>query len=254
MAYRLLGATNSVINYGDINAIAGLTEFSVAVTVRPVAAPVTDVRLVSQWGNSPDDTAFLLVVADTNEVAFAVRNNANTNLFGRKTTDVRMTAGTPYGIVATFVGGSPPTVRIFVNGVEKDTASFAGTGNVTALRSASSSVTIGLEPDTPTDGLDADYEHAALWRIALSPWAASRISAGAVTPSAYSTGGLLYAPLTTMQFLDVWRGTPGTPASAERVAPIRPLRSRRLYVDLGAAPGGISIPVVYHHRQRNFAA
>ncbi|KKK54500.1 hypothetical protein LCGC14_3084070, partial [marine sediment metagenome] len=100
------------VDYGDIAATSGLTEFSVALTIKFAAAP-SDLRLVTQWS-----AAWLAQVTDTNEVGFVI-DGVNGSFFGQKTTALNVANGETHRIVMTWKHPtSTDIIEIWSNGTK----------------------------------------------------------------------------------------------------------------------------------------
>ncbi len=185
MAINLLGSTNSSLDYGDLAAIAGLAALSVAIRFKATAATASNRFFIAQW-QAAGNRAFRLRTIATDEIHFSVQDGAGLN-FGKETTGVNLASGSEFGIVATWVAGTPGTIHIVVDGVDEAVAN-SGTDDPLTLRDAIATVNVGR---SAADGPDGDYSEAAIWSRELPVEVAKVISNG-VSPLFYGKDMILY--------------------------------------------------------------
>ena len=94
------------ISFGDVAAIAGLTDITIAFTIL-TGASVGNERLMTQWGSLNYRRAFIIQVTDGDDIGFAV--NGNNGIYGRRTAGLGLTTTTLYRIV---VHGMPGVGRM----------------------------------------------------------------------------------------------------------------------------------------------
>ena len=192
MAINLNSAFSAQVDFGDLASVAGLTAISFALVIKP-SQFFDDDRLFSQWSGPAADAAFLCVIADTDELAFAFGDG--TNRFGVKTTDLDLTPGSTYRTVITAVCGSPPVVHIYVNGVDKTLAPFVFSADVTQLVDSASAVQVGYETAESHQSADGDYAEFAIWPRVLTPAEADLFTLVGEYPPCCGPTGLLYLPM-----------------------------------------------------------
>ena len=239
MAITMLGASNDRIEYGDLAALAGLTEFTVALTVKPVAVDDGD-RLVGQWGGSAGTRSFLVSITDTNEISFLITSGGTSSTFrGRKTASFNVTTQ-QYRFVFRYIDST--TVDIWADGSQIDDADFFTT-TVTSLQDGSGTVFIGRAQDSGNDGLDGDFSECAMWDHAIPDAFAIAYGKG-ISPAHYRDGGFFYAPIINADNPhDIWGGAVGTKvginplADADHPRMIYPSRPH-IITAVAAAPGG----------------
>lgn len=203
MAIQLLAAGSARLDFGDLAAIDGLTELSVAVTLKPVTS-LTNSRIISKWGNASGEPAFLLRGVDTDEIAFTVNNGLGTQLRGDKTTDSPLAVDTITRVVCRW-RASGSEVNIWVNGAARtDTSEFAGT--VTALGTTTAAIQVGRETDEGINGQDGEYSEIAIWNRYLDDAEVIQYGNG-FAPSFMRRGGILYCPaINAANLAELWGG------------------------------------------------
>lgn len=241
MAITLPGASNGSIDFGDLAALAGVTELSVAVTF--LASSIADnERICGQWGSSAANRGFLVQVTDTDEIGFVLDGGGASTFFGRKTSGLNLVTGTRYRMLLTF-SATGPTIAIYVNGsAQGSLAEFVDSDAVAAMRDSNASVQVGHESASGTDGIDADFSEFALWSRALSADEAIAYTKG-FSPAHLRRGGILYSRLlNTADLVDRWGGvspsnTAGTTAAHPPVF-YRRTRRQRAFVPGEVVVGG----------------
>lgn len=232
MAVRCLSADDARVDFGDLAALDNLTELSVAFTLRPTLAVVVDRRMVSKWAGAAN--GFLLTTQDTNKVGFFVGGGAQ---YGNYANSTAMQIGYTYRVLCTYVGGSPGTMRIWINGVLQSLTNVLN-GNVTSLAGNASAIQVGRQTAESIDPVDGDYSEVAIWGEAVPSWLAYAYGQG-YSPTIYRGKGILYAPLAHAgQLQDLWGGVAGTHVAATS-ADYTPGRARtwnlRSLAHIGAA-------------------
>lgn len=217
MAVNLLGTSDARVDFGDVAALSGITNFSVCITVN-ASSIANDERIISQWGGSATtEQAWLIAIQDTDEIGFVVQSGLA--YYGRKTSGLNLVTGTTYRIVITIAFGSPPVISIWVNGVSQSLVAWVGSSNVTSMLNSSTSVQVGHETDETVDGIDADYSEFAMFSRVLSNAECEAYGKG-FSPALFSQANrILYAPLiNTSSLQDRWGGITGTNSSGTNAA------------------------------------
>lgn len=208
MAVNLLGANSAKIDFGDIANIAGLTQITVAFTIKPTAGTVTGQRFFGQWG--PTSQAFVIYVNDNDELEWLVTDNSS--YWGRKTSGLNLASGSTYRVVIqqnfqSYVWGM--ATGIWVNGVAQSLTAD-NSGGVSTMFNSTRTVAAGYETASPAAGVDGDYSEIAIWSGAVPSDFAAAYGIG-YSPRFYPIGGLHYWPLTsTSDLADVWGSANGT--------------------------------------------
>jgi hypothetical protein len=219
VAINLLAASDARIDFGDVTFLDGISELTVALTLRLNAAPADGRYLAQKWGAALADQQFLFTVPGTftDEVGFAMRDSANL-AYGKRTTDLNLASGNVYRIIAKldpsanlgaiWVNGASRTLDVYLD----NQTSFGTTANgATALQ-------IGRNTDVGTDGEDGDYAEFALWTEYVPDWFCSAYGKG-YAPNFYRRNLVFYAQLfNTSHLRDVARGTAGTNSSGTDAA------------------------------------
>lgn len=205
MAINLLGSADARIDFGDVAALANITEISLFVILKLTASPADGARIVSQWGNTGAEQGLLVQLTDTNEIGVAFQRNGG--YFGKKTSTLDLANGGTYRVLVTFVFGTQ-TMHIWVNGVDMALSAFVGSdGGVTQMADATSTLQYGHESDEAADGQDGDYAEAAIWSRALTSLEAATLTTDNKYPTCVTdaTGRLLYCPFaTTSDLTNQW--------------------------------------------------
>lgn len=211
MAINLASASDGRLDFGDLAGLGGQAALSCAIILTPTAALVDGRRIFHQWGASGNQLCIMCQVTDTDEVGFVV-SDGSFNFFGRKTTDLNLTNGTTYRILPTIAFGSPPTIHIYVNGVDKSLVEFVGSANVTqSLDSVGGLLQVGHESAEVTDGVDGDYAEFAIWQRVLTQAQADEFTLNNRYPTCCGPTGLLYLPMnTTSDLTDRWGSVTAT--------------------------------------------
>ena len=221
-------ASTSRVSFGDIAAIAGLNNLSVAVTVKVTATPVSGDFVVHQWGTTFANAAFQIDMRSTDEFRFLVHaadGGASTGYYGLETIGVNVASGSTYRIVATLSdlnNAGTRTNALWVNGsapgaVDASVGMTAGTGGLT---NSGSPVEVGYNSTRSAVPLDGDYGEVAIWSEKIPNWVAIGYGNG-MSPAMYRTNGILYAPLININtdgLRDVWGGLLGTNTSGTAAA------------------------------------
>jgi hypothetical protein len=205
MAASLLGASNGRIEWGDIAAFAGLSSLTVAMTIQVSGSPASGKRLFGQYGNSGTKRAFILNVDSTNELGFAIANNA-AGFYGKITTDVDLANGSLYRIVAK-INAASNLGAIWVNGVSRTVIEYVGSVN-TVTQNSTVTVYVGHESDQVADGLDGDYSEVAAWATYVPDWFCEAYGKG-FSPNSYRTNRIFYAPLLNVDIASHMRDIQG---------------------------------------------
>ena len=201
MAIRLTAGTSRV-DYGDVVLANTETGDQGAITVfldiRPTGALSVSERMFHKWGNSTATRVFVLGVsaAFTSEIQFTLSDGVG--LWGHRTSGLGFTSGRRYRIVASIsgIGSGALTSQFWVNGREYPTVSVFAS-NCAFVSNNATSVLLGYEPITPTNGVVGDYAAAALWhsRAPLPTAIRQSVSAGRSPAALRSLGGFFYATL-----------------------------------------------------------
>lgn len=213
MAIYLTDGTDN-LSFGDQSFMAGLTEFTVFLAWRVQPSGTADDRdLVSQYGTVAANRAFLLSIADNDELAVYVTNGVDdfpTGFFARKTTDLNLTANVLYRILVSVAFGSPPTIRILVNGSPMALAEIAS-NNVTAMANAATNLKIGAG-DRGNTAAEGDYAEFACWSRLLTAEEEWRLGEGQPPSCITDTAGRrLYLPMAnTSDLTDAWSSVTAT--------------------------------------------
>lgn len=203
MAITLVGSGNDRLDFGDPASFAGVTGFSFFIIHKP-SSVTNDARIAGQWSDN-----FLFAIQDSDEIGFVVKETTGPVFYGKKTTDLNMSAGNEYRILVTVAFGSPPTIHIYVNGTDRTVAEFVGSGNVTEMSDAAQAFQVGHETSSATDGNDGDYSELAIWSRALTGLAggeATELTVNNKLPTCIdATGRLIYLPMAnTTDLTDQW--------------------------------------------------
>lgn len=204
MAIELLGAGDDRLEFGDISGIAGLTDMTIAFTIKTTGT-LTGERLMGQWESAGLAQAFLCQLVDTNEIGFVVSDGTDSvNFFGRKTTDSPIAVDSLLRVVCTVALGTPD-VEIWVNGsIRADISWFSGSS--ASIVDSNKVVFVGHEAESSADGVDGDYSEIAIWNHKVPDWVAIAYGKG-FSPAIYRSGGLLYCKAINTGFLiDEWGG------------------------------------------------
>ena len=197
MAVTLVGSGNDRIDFGDMSAIAGLTGMSIAITIKP--STVTAERIVTQWGGSGSEQAFLAQCENSSgTVGFVVRGGAAVHN-GRKTGNVLSNGATSRLL---WSWDTPGDHNIFHNGTDESLSTFIADDNVTSLTDSPNAVQVGHETDETADGIDGDYSEFAIWDHKVPDWVGLAYSSGGFSPLFYPEGLILYSRLTNTSDTD----------------------------------------------------
>lgn len=194
MPVKIASGINAV-SYGDISRlIDGATAFTVAITLTPTAATVTNNRIVSKWGSGA--ATFLLQVTDTDELAFVCDNGA-TGRSSRKTSALNMVAGRTYRIVCRFdpTLASGFDVDIWVNGERPTDAAWLGAYVCASLGASAHSVNVGVDNTGGATCVTGFYSHFAMWGAKISESACAQYGRGVLPPDIRAPRRLLYDPM-----------------------------------------------------------
>ena len=215
MAVNLLSASDARIDFGDIAAIGGQTEITVSITFKP--STMSTNRIVGKWGTGH---AMLMQGVNTDEIGFVVQGPGplNTQFFGRQTTDLNVTAGTLYRVVARWKA-STPEMQLWVNGVDRTVVEFVGSNPAaTSIADNDESLQVGHETSTATDGIDGDYSELAV-HFSFMPDDYCVAYGKGYSPRFYRRSGLLYCPMWNVGNLrDLWGANHGTNSSGTSAA------------------------------------
>lgn len=207
MAVSLLGASDARVDYGDIAAIAGASALTVAVTIKFSAAP-TALPMVTQWSDVGFANAAFFLGSQVSGAVKLLTSDGSGNYYGKETTSLTTTNGGTYRICAK-VNPASNVGAIWVNGTAETVTAFVGSSNIT-LANSGSSVLVGRETASPSDGQDGEYSEVAIWAEYVPDWFCEAYGKG-FAPSFYQSGLVLYAPLfNTSHLLDVKGGVTGT--------------------------------------------
>lgn len=210
MAVNLVAGSSAKIDFGDIADLAGLGTMTVALTLKPTAAPSTGKRVFGQWGGGSPKLSWLIFITDTDEIEFITTNGAGA-FYGKKTSTLNLASGTQYRIVITHDANGAGTTHLYINGTDYSLTND-GTGN-TALANATSTVALGFESDSSSQGQTADYSEVAIWSRVLAAAEVTGYTEG-YAAEFFRTGGLHYWPLTdTSHLTDQWGSAHGTNSS-----------------------------------------
>jgi hypothetical protein len=200
MSVNLLASNDAYIDCGDIAALGGAANATIAFSIKLTAAPVDQARLIGQWHSSIGNVSWMVYVYG-DEVAFLMYDGS---WKGNVTTSLNLTNGSLYRIVARKSGTA---AAIFVNGVQQAVTNTSGatTGSVATLVNSPQPVRIGRD-ESPADGQDGDYERIAIWTRALTDDECIAYTSGLTAPEDIeATGRLLYVPATSTSALaDQW--------------------------------------------------
>lgn len=211
MAVNLDAETNGGFDFGDLAGLGNQSALSFSLNLRPTAGIVDGTRIFHQWGASANQLCVMCQLTDTDEIGVVVSNDAFV-FFGRKTTDLDVASGTLYRIVVTIAFGSPPTIHIYVNGIDKSLVEFVGSNNVPqSLDSVGGLLQVGRETAESTAGVEGDYSEFAIWQRVLTSEQANEFTANNRYPSCCGPTGLLYLPMRTQdELIDQWGGVTAT--------------------------------------------
>lgn len=192
MAINLLGSTNSALDYGDIAAIGGASELSVAITVLLTNATSNE-PLVTQWDTFPDSAeAFALADFAGRGLQFYITDGTLT--FSKRTTEAELIQQGPLNrIVVTWKAGTPGTMRIVLDGIDLALTAITSQNPLT-IQDVNEPVLVGRSRTVTSnilDGPDGDYSELAIWIRELPLEAAKAISNG-VSPLFYGKDLILY--------------------------------------------------------------
>jgi hypothetical protein len=216
MSVELLGATDGRVDYGDIAALAGKTELSIALTILPDNNPGVSKRLVSQWGNTAaSEQCFLMSMPSTGARRPGLVVYAGGNYFGRFCDNNVLTAGVLSRLLFTWKAGAPDVIHLWVDGVDQPISEWIGSDNVAGLLNSTRNVQVGHETDESADGADGDYAEFAIWGEVVPDWFAEAYTTHGLSPRFWQSNGILYAPLVNASsLLDEWGGVVGSATAA----------------------------------------
>lgn len=176
--------------YGSLAAIGNQPAFSIAFRVRPQSSPFGS-RLAQKWTGGTSTQAFLCSINDTDELGFLISDSGGTR-FGKKTTGLNLTGDEEYGVVCTWITGSPCVIHIVVNGNDETVTDWINTGNPATINSTANDIGVGTDIN---DCYRGDYADFAVWNTEVPLEVAKAISLGA-SPAIWQHGLVLYDPLT----------------------------------------------------------
>lgn len=231
MAIALTTAGNDRVEFGDISAISGLTNFTVAITFKLNAAP-NNRRICGQWGGAAG--SFLIQAVDTDEIGLVVNESGAGTFYGPKTTATNLSSGSTYRVVFQVSGlGGTQGQGIWVNGSAASTTPWFNNTNA-GLINASSAVFVGYEAASAAACEDADYSEFAIWGSKL-PDADCIAYGNGFSPDLLSrTGRILYAPF-IRGTNDKWGGATGTLTGGSVAVHPRVIYPRRKQVVVASA-------------------
>lgn len=213
-----LGST-ATVSFGDISTIAGLTEMSWALTVTLTASCCGATSfLLGQWATTNASAAFTVRTADTDELELCW-GQGDGGYRCDKTSDLNLTNGSTYRMVGTlteFGGGGSKDIDLWVNGVSKSLTVTLTPGPICCtVADSAEQVSVGKMLNRSEDGIQGSYSDFALWSVKVPAWFAEAYGKG-LSPLAYRTGGILYAPLVNVNsdgLREVWGGIASTNSS-----------------------------------------
>ena len=224
MAVALATSGNAKVRFGDIAALAGLTNLTIAITIKMNAAPA-GLRICGQWG-AAGDRSFLMQVTNTDEIG-CVLYNAGGGLYGIVTTGTNLASGSQYRIVVRFGALTGSATRdVWVNGTSVSVVPWLD-DLPGALQDGAGQVYCGYETESSSQGEDADFSEFAIWGAKLSDADCAAYGKG-ISPNLLSPASrILYAPmLNTSMLQDVWGQKTGTNTSGTNAPHPSTLRSR----------------------------
>ncbi|MGB8275369.1 MAG: hypothetical protein WCF16_08905 [Alphaproteobacteria bacterium] len=196
MAVYLDPSANARLEFGDIAAIAGLTQITVALTFRLRAAAATNARFCGQWSSA--DGAFLMTGQDTDEIGFVVKNSSSI-LIGKKTTQANLAPGRIYRVTAnwTATGTDIRLINIWINGHEEPTTDWFANFSTVGIRNVTQVVYTGYEAASPAAGQDMEVAEFAIWDHNIPDPIKKKYGEG-WSPNIYRKGGILYCKAATI--------------------------------------------------------
>ena len=194
---------NDTIN----DALAGITEFTIALTLTPIAVAAEDLTICGQWGGSSPNQAWILnMMGGSNGGALGVAfgNPPDGGAYFTRITDLVLSNDVTYRIVVTMVFGVPPVMHIWINGVDESIHNWFAEHDITQMGDSNQSMYFGF--GASTNGVSGRYSEIAIWSRVLTDAECVQYGLG-VSPKFMRRGGLFYAPcFKADRCEDVWRG------------------------------------------------
>jgi hypothetical protein len=221
-----LPAASGVINFGDNDIFASMTQLSIAATVR-MPTPLGPIgNIVGQWGSGESTQSWTLFTSTVDRVGFCTNTpTAFGDYYCIESDASLITAGATHRILVIRNLGADLT-WMYVDGVSVPFSCTTCQPITTGTRNSTTAVTIG-RTGAGGVGLTADYSEVAVWNTVVPTWVGEAYGKG-MSPNIYRTGGIFYVPLkTAADTRDLWSGmvgtlTSGTVADHPRVFNVQP--------------------------------
>lgn len=248
MAVELLLSGSDRVDFGDVSQIAGATALSIALRLKPAGS--LSGRLATQWGSNDPARAFIFQAGASGDVRFLVSPGGGSSTWlGKLTDNAVFSSGVQSGVVGTW-SASSGSLELFHNGTNEAVSEWIASGSPASIANPSTSIQVGHETHSSSNGKDGDFSEFALWTIKLPEDFAKAISNGA-SPLIYPRGLVLYSRMANTDDIDdIVNGYTGTltgGANAKHPPVIYPASPMVMPWVTGAAPTGTILPFMQHY-------